>query len=303
MGAAAGSRGSGHSIPFRCQRRCGARCPRLAAAARSAVPTCLSGRQRAPSGSGRYSRRPGLVLGPSGRHFPKPLAGGSFKGPASRAHAEGLAGTWLSESRAPGPGTSRAPPSRRGRSSTVTVSAMARRHATRDAPSARRQGSGSTGPRAAQGAQHARGGKQREKEQRPENRGDAGPSERRGGTEQGNLGNMLDTSPSPITEPADQVLSTQAQDPPRAAERAPAGRGGPGLDLGPGSRYRRPGRRRERRAGSATERTLCDTLGRCSGRPWRPGGCHDGPLDHRRGRQPPPPPRRAGIIRAVRSGL
>ena len=197
MGAAAGSRGSGHSIPHRCQRRCGARCPRLAAAARLAVPACLSGRQRAPSGCGRYSRRPGLVLGPSGRHFPKPLAEGSFKGPASRAHAEGLAGTGLSESRAPGPGTSRTRHRGARRSSTVTVSAMARRHATRDAPGARRQGSGSTGSRAAQAAQHAQGGKQREKEQRTENRSDTEPSGDPARTEQRISGNMLDTIGAP----------------------------------------------------------------------------------------------------------
>jgi len=60
-----------------------------------------SGR-RSPSGIGRYSFRPGLLLVPSVRHFPKPLAGGSFEGPASRTRAEGLAGTWLSESGALG---------------------------------------------------------------------------------------------------------------------------------------------------------------------------------------------------------
>lgn len=55
----------------------------------------------------------------------------------------------------------------------LAVSAGTRRHGVRDAPGARRQGSGSTGPRAAQGAQHAGARSRGEKERRT--RGAPGP--------------------------------------------------------------------------------------------------------------------------------
>ncbi len=85
-----------------------------------------------------------------------------------------------------------------GPSSTVAVSAVTGRPATRDAPGARRQGCGSTGSRAAQAAQHAQGGEQGEKERQARQTSTrTTPSGDPNGSEPGISGNMLDATGAP----------------------------------------------------------------------------------------------------------